>query len=282
MLHLSDIIQRVIPSAWSEGENIPWNEPGFSERMLKEHLSQDHDAASRRSETINRHAAWIYSALLAEKEGAILDLGCGPGLYAQRFARRGCSCTGIDFSPASIRYAIESAEREGLTIEYRLGDIRQVDYGCGYDLAMLIFGEFNVFKPADAHLLLRKMHAALKPGGRLLLEPMTLEAARRAGQAGPAWSAQPAGLFAPFPHLLLEEAFWDENALTTTTRYYIIEAASGEVTRHASSFQGYTLAGYEETLNQCGFDEVSFYPELGAEDLSAPMADFIALTAIKA
>jgi SAM-dependent methyltransferase len=281
-MHLIDITQRATPSAWSEGDNIPWSDPEFSERMLKQHLSQDHDAASRRSEKIEIHVAWIYAALLAGKAGAVLDLGCGPGLYAQRLARRGCTLTGIDFSPASIRYAVEMAEREALPIEYRLADIRQADYGSGYDLAMLIFGEFNVFKPADAQLLLRKMHGALRPGGRLLLEPMTLEAARRAGQAGSSWSAQPSGLFHPLPHLVLEEAFWNEADLTATTRYYVIDAASGLVTRHASSFQGYTLEGYEAVLNQCGFEEASFYPELGADDLSAPMSDFFALTAIKA
>jgi SAM-dependent methyltransferase len=281
-MNLSDITHRAVPYAWSEGDNIPWNEPGFSERMLREHLSQDHDAASRRSEIIDRHTIWIYEALLAGRPGKVLDLGCGPGLYAQRLARRGCACTGIDFSPASIRYAIDIAEREALPIDYHLGDIRKVEYGAGYDLVMLIFGEFNVFKPADAHLLLTKMRTALKPGGRLLLEPMTLEAARRAGQAGSSWSAQPAGLFSAQPHLLLEEASWNDANLTATTRYYVIDAESGGVTCHASSFQGYSLEDYEALLNQCGFDEVSFYPELGADDLSAPMSDFFALTAVNA
>jgi SAM-dependent methyltransferase len=280
-MKLIDLTNRPIPTAWSEGENIPWNEPGFSERMLKEHLSQEHDAASRRSVKIDAHTAWIFSALLAGRPGAVLDLGCGPGLYTSRLARRGCRCTGIDFSPASIRYAAEGAEREGLDIDYHLGDMRAVDFGVGFDLVMLLFGEFNVFKPTDARLLLDKMHAALKPGGRLLLEPMSLPAARRAGQTGAAWSAQPAGLFSPAPHLLLEEAFWDEATLTATTRYFVIDAGSGEVERHASSFQGYTDEGIEALLNQCDFDEVCFYPELAAQDLPAPQADFYALTALK-
>ena len=41
------------PAPWSEGDNIPWNDPDFSERMLVEHLSQEHDLASRKSETID-------------------------------------------------------------------------------------------------------------------------------------------------------------------------------------------------------------------------------------
>jgi cyclopropane fatty-acyl-phospholipid synthase-like methyltransferase len=279
-MNLIDIVQRSVPSAWSEGNNIPWNEPGFSERMLKEHLTQEHDAASRKKEKIERHVAWIYAALLAGKPGAVLDLGCGPGLYAQRLARRACQVRGIDFSPASIRYAAEQAEREGLEITYSLADIRSADYGVGYDLAMLIYGEFNVFRPGEAIALLRKMQSALKPGGRLLLEPMTLEAVRRAGQAGSSWSAQTSGLFSDRPHLYLEEAFWDETAHTATTRYYVVDATSGVVTRHASSFQGYADQELEDLLCQAGFDEVCFFPELAAEDLSAPRADFIGLTAI--
>ena len=47
---LTDLIQRdIAPKPWAEGEKIPWNDPEFSRRMLKEHLSQKHDAASRRT-----------------------------------------------------------------------------------------------------------------------------------------------------------------------------------------------------------------------------------------
>ena len=75
-----DIINRKIPAEpWAEGEKIPWNEPGFSERMLKEHLAQDHNMASRRMEIIDRHVAWIHRKILHEKQSRILDLVCGPG-----------------------------------------------------------------------------------------------------------------------------------------------------------------------------------------------------------
>lgn len=72
---------------------------------------------------------------------------CGPGLYSTRLARLGHTCVGIDFSPASIRYARETAEREELACTFRHEDIRSADYGSGYNLAMLIFGEINVFCP---------------------------------------------------------------------------------------------------------------------------------------
>jgi hypothetical protein len=63
---------------------------------------------------------------------------------------------GIDFSPASIAYAREQAEEEGLACTYIQQDIRTADYGAGYGLVKLIFGEFNVFRPGEARTILEK------------------------------------------------------------------------------------------------------------------------------
>ena len=82
---------------------IPWDDPAFSQRMLENHLSQEHDWASRRLPVIERQIEWIVRQL--KPAASVLDLGCGPGLYAQRLAQRGFRCTGIDFSPAAINYA---------------------------------------------------------------------------------------------------------------------------------------------------------------------------------
>ena len=42
----------------------------------------------------------------------ILDLGCGPGLYAELLAKKGHSITGVDFSENSIQYAIRQQKRQ--------------------------------------------------------------------------------------------------------------------------------------------------------------------------
>ena len=86
--------------------------------MLKEHLSQEHDAASRRAAIIDGQVAWIHDHLLQGNPTRILDLCCGPGLYANRLARLGHRCVGIDFSPASIAYARERSEAGGLSCTY--------------------------------------------------------------------------------------------------------------------------------------------------------------------
>ena len=192
-MNLTELIHRTPrPVPWTEGEKIPWNEPGFSARMLREHLSQDHDAASRRFAVIDRHVDWIHKVVLGGRTTSVLDLGCGPGLYASRLARLGHHCTGIDFSPASVAYAREQAAAQGLDCHYTEGDIRKADFGSGYGLAMLIFGEFNVFHPDDTRRILRKAHAALEAGGTVLLEPHTFAAVRGIGEESPSWySSQP-------------------------------------------------------------------------------------------
>ncbi len=182
VLTLSDIVNRTNPPApWVEGDNIPWNEPGFSKRMLTEHLCQEHDLASRRAEKIDRHACWIHETVLGTRSTRILDLACGPGLYTLRLARLGHECVGIDFSPAAVAYAREEATREHLACAYFEADVRTAGFGERFGLIMMIHGQFNVFRRTEAQDILSRAHIALDNGGLLLLEPQTQEHVRQLG-----------------------------------------------------------------------------------------------------
>ena len=265
-MNLIDIIHRPAnPVPYSEGEKIPWNDPVFSARMLREHLSQAHDAASRRFETIDRHVAWIHQAILGGRTAKILDLGCGPGLYASRLARLGHTCVGIDFSPASIAYASEQARAEGLPTTYLERDLRRAAFGQGYDLVMLIYGEINPFRLAEATAILEKARQALIPGGRLLLEAHTDTAVVEMGAREPSWFSAEAGLFSDRPYLCLTDHAWDARERVATNRYFVIDGATGAVTRHAESLQAYTDDAYRSLLAGCGFGEVVFHPSLTGE-----------------
>lgn len=281
MSALLDIVQRRQPPGnWVEGDKIPWNDPAFSERMLAFHLSPDHDAASRRPALIDRHVRWIHEDVLGGQPVRVLDLGCGPGLYASRLARLGHACVGVDFSPASIQHAREIAQAEGLDCTYREGDLREVAFGDGYGCAMLIYGEFNVFRRQDARAILRRAHAALVDGGALVLEPHTFTAVEKVGRQGASWYTSEGGLFSPDPHLYLYETYWDEHAHVTTERYFIVDAATAAVTRYASSMQAYTDEEYRALLSECGFGEISFFPSLTGQP-EAGWEDLLAITARK-
>jgi len=293
-MNLFELINRPNPPApWLESEKLPWDDPAFSARMLKEHLNQEHDHASRRFEKIDAHVQWIHHTLLNSQTACILDLGCGPGFYTLRLGELGHTCVGIDFSPASIAYAkADLADRPRAVRPhccYHLQDLRHADFiaagqpvmhGEPYSLVMLTFGEFNVFRPAEARNLLEKAHAALAPGGLLLLEPQTYTGVRYAGQEERTWYTSRSGLFADKPHLCLTENFWDEKLRVATHRYNVLDAASGLVTCYGESIQAYTESDLRSLLNRTGFTHPRIFPSLsGAPDPS--QSDFFVLVAQK-
>jgi SAM-dependent methyltransferase len=275
-MQILDVIRDLIPPApWTHGDNIPWNEPGFSERMLREHLSPDHDLASRRQGTIDRQVAWIHEHVLRARSTRILDLGCGPGLYGGRLAKCGHQYIGIDYSPASIAYAARESARSS-QCTFIEGDIRHVDYGCGYGLVMMVYGEFNVFRPADIGSILSKVYAALEPGGLILLEPHSREAVVSIGEGGRTWEALDSGLFSDRPHLILQQAHWDEASQAATREFFVIDAATGDVARYAVSYQAYSDAEYRTLLTDQGFGDIAFCPSLtGEPDPTTP--NFVAI-----
>jgi cyclopropane fatty-acyl-phospholipid synthase-like methyltransferase len=236
--------------------------------MLAEHLSQEHDLASRKSTTIDEHVDWIFSTVLDGRPGMVLDLGCGPGLYDHRLSAKGCECDGMDFSPASIRHAKETAAADGLPCRFVLADLRDQAFGVGFDMVMMIYGQFNVFPRSRGEEILRKAHAALSPGGRLLLELQSAAQVQKDGESGPSWYSAPSGLFSDKPHLVLQENFWDAEAAASTTRFSVIDAETAAVSSFAMSNEAYTEEELDDALRAAGFGEVQRYPSLNGKAVS--------------
>ncbi|MFC0226556.1 class I SAM-dependent methyltransferase [Serratia aquatilis] len=254
-MKFTDIIDKSRPfSAWLDAEKIPWNEPLFSERMLQNHLAQEHDWASRRFAIIDQHVNWIDSQLPAE--GRILDIGCGPGFYLQRLAQKGFQCTGVDFSPASIRYARQQAASAGLDISYHCQDIRQFKAEATYDFIMMTFGEFNVFSKAESLAILNNAANWLKPGGQLIIEVHTEDEIKRQGESENHWGAHQQGLFSIRPHLLLTENAWDEQQRVASTAWWVLEQ-DGEVSLFASHMQAWSNEEYRQSLNDQGIGSIT-------------------------
>jgi SAM-dependent methyltransferase len=277
-MNLNDILQRNMDlQPWVEGERIPWDDPAFSQRILREHLTQEHDAASRRKAKIKKHVGWIHRHILGGKPTNILDLGCGPGLYAAPFTRLGHTYSGIDFSPACIEYARKNSPK---ACTYQLGDIRSAEYGSGYGLVLFIFGALNIIPEQGARSILRKAFEALAPGGRILLEISTPDAVDQIGNQPSMWYSAEAGLFSDSPHLCLMETFWDVEKTIATERFYIVDAATNQVTRHAASTQAYDEGQIESLLREAGYGEVAFFPSLTGQP-EGDADEFIVVTAIR-
>lgn len=281
VINILDLVDRkAIPEPWAEGDNIPWSEPGFSARMLKEHLSQAHDMAGRRFKVIDKHVGWIHHNLLKGEQSKILDLGCGSGFYTSRLAALGHECVGIDYSPASIKHAPDRTEEEKLSCKYLHADLRKADFGTGFDLVMLIFGELNVFRPEDARAIVNKANNALSENGTMLLEPHSFDAVKGIGESQPSWHSAKSGLFSEKPYMYFDESFWDEQSSTSTKRFFVIDALNAEVERYAATYQAYTKQQYRVLLEQCGFEEIEFFPMLANDNVES-QGDLIAIVAKK-
>ena len=93
----------------------------------------------------------------------VLDVGCGPGRHARALASRGISVVGLDVSERFVALARQGAP-EGA--EFVCGDARTMSYDGEFDgVISLCQGAFGLVPGEDGEVL-RRMVAALRPGGR--------------------------------------------------------------------------------------------------------------------
>jgi len=281
-MSLQDSLNTILDAAvdeqtlWDGAYKIPWDDPDFSRRMLSEHLSQEHDSASRKRDMIRTQVQWIHENICNNTPVKLLDIGCGPGLYIEQFAALDYDCCGIDFSPASIEYAGSRLGGKARLIE---GDIRSVEFGGGYEIAMMVFGEFNVFSPDECRKILKKTFEALSPGGKLLLEAHTFEAVERIGSTPDSWyKSGPGllGLFSDNPHICLIENHWLDKRQTALQQFHILDTADGTITSYRSTTRAWTNDQYKQLLKQAGFSNINI-----RSDWPVNTPDFLLLEADK-
>jgi SAM-dependent methyltransferase len=228
--------------------------------MLEAHLNPDIEAASRRPEIIDRSVKWLIETLGLKSGDSILDLGCGPGLYASRFARAGLQVTGVDYSRRSIEYATKHASENKLSICYRYQNYLELNDENQYQAAFLLYGDFCPLNPEQRSTLLRKIHLALKPGGRFVLDVSTREHRTKHGNKN-GWYAAAQGFWKPGPHLVLEDGFDYPEQSIWLDRYIVLET-DGKVSVYLNWFQDYTPESIAAELSQAGFSVERLWGDL--------------------
>ncbi|MFD0559013.1 methyltransferase family protein [Stackebrandtia endophytica] len=159
------------PAPWSAFTTPQfWDDPHISQRMLAAHLDPEGPAASRPHAFIDRSVDWLIPALGLSSGSRLLDLGCGPGLYANRIASRGIEVVGVDASRRSISHARSGAESGSFPARFVVGDYLSASLGDGYDAVILIFEDYCALSPRQRSVLLNRVGAALSPGGRFLFD----------------------------------------------------------------------------------------------------------------
>jgi 2-polyprenyl-6-hydroxyphenyl methylase/3-demethylubiquinone-9 3-methyltransferase len=93
-----------------------------------------------------------------------LDVGCGAGLLAEPLARLGAKVTGLDASPEVIAVARQHASAVGLDIDYRVGDVQELQGQ--FDLVTCMEVIEHVADPAA---FLKALTKRLAAGGLLVM-----------------------------------------------------------------------------------------------------------------
>lgn len=249
------------PKPWQQGGNLPWNDPAFSERMLREHLDQAHGAASRVDEERRLQLDWMWEKLGLQPGMQVCDLTCGPGLYTVELAKRGCTVMGVDFGPAAVAYARTLAQQEGVTAHctFLEQDVREVQLPVAtFDAVLFIYGQLAVFQKSEAAALLAKVATALKPGGRLVIELLNQERVDKTSSNW--WFTDNTGLWGDGPFLHLGERFWDEEVQLSYERFYILHLESGQYNEVHLCDQTYATTTMEAMMHEAGFSQVDIYP----------------------
>jgi SAM-dependent methyltransferase len=200
-----------------------WTDEHISSKMLEYHLNPDVGLASRKAAFIDASVEWICERFGLGDGTSVADFGCGPGLYASRFAERGSNVTGIDFSRRSIEYARGEAAKRGLPIEYVLADYLEFETEARFDLITMIFCDFCALSPRQRAALLARFRSFLKNDGSLLMDVSSLAAFGKWTESNAFGRRMMNGFWAPGDYYGFRASFKYERERVTLDKYTIVE-----------------------------------------------------------
>ena len=197
-----------------------WTDPYISKQLLELHVNPENDVASRSEEKIERITNWILERTDNPKM-KILDLGCGPGLYAELLAQQGHSIIGVDYSENSIKYASGQAKEKNLDIEYLNKNYLDLDFENQFDLVILIYLDFCVLLPKERDKVLENIYRALKKGGLFICDVVN-ERNIEQKTISQSWEVQESGFWKNAPYIALTNGCHYPEAKVLANQHIVI------------------------------------------------------------
>jgi len=247
---LREINTRPLPFQFYTADEL-WTNEHTSKQMLEYHLNQSIDAASRNKAFIEKSVEWIVSHFGLDNTTEIADFGCGPGLYATRFAKKGAIVTGIDFSESSLQYAKEKALQEELNIDYVHANYLDFTTSKKFDLITMIMCDFCALSPKQRRILLSKFYSFLKPGGSVLLDVYSLSSYDQKEESATYERNQLNGFWSPNDYYCFVNTFKYDEEKVILDKYTIVGKSGTRVVYN-------WLQYYSRDLLQKEFEENDF------------------------
>lgn len=213
------------PQPYDKGTAEMWTDDYISQQLLGIHLDPNTGLASRKPADIDATVGWALQRL-GRPSADILDLGCGPGLYAERFARAGHRVTGVDISYTAIGYASESARRQGLDISYIRDSYLERVFTNGFDLAVMVYCDFGALNLVERSILMHNVCQALRPGGLFIFDAFN-DNHIKDFLSGQRWEIAEAGFWRPAPYVHLSETLHFPQHRATLDQHVVIGSDGG-------------------------------------------------------
>lgn len=107
----------------------------------------------------------LLSAFVAEMDGLICDLGCGPGQAAAYLHQRGAEVVGVDLSDAMV----EQARALHPAMRFMQADMRKLPFADASLAGIVALYSLIHLAPAEIPAALLELRRVLRPGGALLV-----------------------------------------------------------------------------------------------------------------
>ncbi|WP_051309384.1 class I SAM-dependent methyltransferase [Desulfogranum japonicum] len=247
------------PSVYAPGTSTMWDDEYISKQLLAVHLNPDIDLASRKPSTIISTLQWLEKIVL-KAGSAILDLGCGPGLYTEYLAEQGYNVTGVDISAHSIGYAQESAQKKGLGITYRTMDYLDLKDRDAFDLILMIFTDFGVLVPKAREKVLANIYRALKPGGVFCFDFLN-DSFPIAEEGNREWEICNGDFWKKGPYLLLQEKQFYPEQNVCLSQHIVVED-NGETSIYRFWTHAFKHHHIRELVEKHGFTGCDFHENI--------------------
>lgn len=207
----------------------------------------------------------------------VLDVGCGPGGYAVEMAKWGLEVTGVDLDEKMIEKAGARAREAGVTVDFRVGDMRYLAaVEAGFDAAICIGNTLaNLVEESEIRLALHQMALRLRGGGVLVVQIVNYDRILRYGVSElPTIVNEGKGL--TFRRTYRERG---DGKLEFTARLEFAPPSrlAGETVENVTTIRPTLKDELRSWLLDAGFDHPAFY---GAFDFSPHSPDSPATVAV--